>query len=385
MMKREATKRSLTVKQMREAFRAAVEHAAALVDESDLLARHGKHAGAFHRCVIALEELGKARVIHMQGAWALGKKQVRWERFWRTFYSHEEKLYHALTWANQCEILAGASGAEVEQAFLELMDVARVLDLRKQSASYSGVEGETFARPNDAEHARHAEALLAASKELLASAQSHSLMVARDEGEFREGLLTGWRLAMTLAYADGATEDEFFERIAASNRPISVLLEPDLDRIMDRIAERYELVPTLLPVTLPQLRADPKFSRFYTRMRHRYCYPDWIFLGVIYDIVLNARLNIPEYVEGDRIHELHMWGEDLESHQPLSVELFTNTSFFEMHVDMYLAAFFAGLGISAQPGIATDGSVRRLFMRHFGILQRDVPHEPIFRLSARDR
>src|SRR5262245_40015784 len=146
-MKREATKRVLTVLQMRDAFRLAVEHAASLVEEAALLAKHGKHAGCFHRCVIALEELGKARGINMHGAWAVGKKQVNWEPFWKAFYSHEEKLYHALIWTSQCEILAGESPDEIERAFLGLFEEARALDIKKQSASYTGPQGDTFERP----------------------------------------------------------------------------------------------------------------------------------------------------------------------------------------------------------------------------------------------
>lgn len=217
-MQRQATKRPLTIKQMRDAFRAAIEHAGALIGESELLAAHGKHAGSFHRCVIALEELGKARVIHMHGAWVAGKKKVRWEPFWRAFYSHEEKLYHALMWANQSDVLSRASAEEVERAFLRLLDAARTLDIRKQSASYSGFDGESFDRPYDADHEAHAVALLHAAKDLFEQARSHPLMAAEGESEFREALLAGFRLAMSLDYGSAPTQEAFFERVAESNK-----------------------------------------------------------------------------------------------------------------------------------------------------------------------
>ena len=322
----------------------------------------------------------------MHGAWVAGKKKVRWEPFWRAFYSHEEKLYHALMWANQSDVLARASAEEVERAFLRLLDAARTLDIRKQSASYSGFDGESFDRPYDADHEAHAVALLHAAKDLLEQARSHPLMAAEGESEFREALLAGFRLAMSLDYGSAPTQEAFFERVAESNKPLLFLGDaPDRARVMDRIAGRYQIVPGLLSITLPQLTQDERFARFYTRIRHRFGYPDWIFLGVIYDIVLNERVDVSRYANEDRIHELHMWSEDVRIHDALEVGIFTNTPFFESHVDMYLVAFFAGLGVGVPPGTKSDGSVRRLMARHFGILHLDVPHDPIFRISSPSR
>jgi AbiV family abortive infection protein len=72
-------------------MRACVQNAEELLDECDLLMKHGRYARAVALGLVALEEMGKLPML--AGSPRYGSDAEKWrKRFWRRFRNHREKI-----------------------------------------------------------------------------------------------------------------------------------------------------------------------------------------------------------------------------------------------------------------------------------------------------
>lgn len=372
----------LRIPEIRAGYLAALRHARKLAGEAELLGSAGNYAAAHQRLVIALEEIGKTRLFSYQGSLLVGRRPTLWTRFWRDYYSHVAKLEVMLTWAQSDMILSAPDAAAVRLMLTSLSEHAQKLDLSKQASAYSDHNGVSFGSPDDDDFKASARQLATLASALVDRTDADSLSTATDDAEFEAELKRKFKYAAILGLMDSDSGVELTERVAQFNAPVALVNDamPDEAALEARIAERYVLLPRRLPVTLPALVADQRFRKFYTRITARRGYPDWILLGTIFNIVLNARVDTEMYAAENRIEELKDWSEDPTVDRPLRTSLFTDQRTFECHLDGWLVAFFAGLGILTQsPGERLDGRARRVGTTVYpDLLRRDVPHDPIF-------
>ena len=82
----------------------------------------------------------------------------------------------------------------------------------------------------------------------------------------------------------------------------------------------------------------------------------------------------------DQITKWMNWAED-PADEPLPVGLFTDEPSFNQALNVWLAAFLAGLGI-AVPDLSVNNMnmLRRVASRYYAVFEYDVEHSPIFEL-----
>jgi hypothetical protein len=163
---------------------------------------------------------------------------------------------------------------------------------------------------------------------------------------------------------------------------------PSYREFIKRVRERYRLLPRLIPITLRALGNSGEFAEFLRTKRRKYGYPDWIVLSVVYNIVLN-------HMGENDIAPPSGWSGFAESGfmAPLEgkdtacppITLFLDADQFEVMLDMWLAAFLAGLGVGVPTDIRADTfQIRRIASNHYDIFGADVMHKPIFYFDSRE-
>lgn len=370
--------RVLSAAELRDGYQAALRQAADLLTESELLQSHQRAASAFHRLVIALEELGKARLIFYKAALWLGGVKSDWRRFWKCYYSHVEKLETALTWLRLAEVLSMDTVEAIADAKSAVLKYAERLDKAKQDSSYSRLTADGFAAPS--QDAYHAEvAALAPQVRQLMQLAMRGVLATATQPEFEAEVVRLFRYAVATGYAGSSDLDQKIVRTNQSAVWIAADELPTDQAFIERVAERYSILPGLLGVTLPQLRRDPTFREFYELYLKARCgYPDWIILATIFNISLNARnREIIESGDPRRLEALGEWGEDPDVHGSLDVALFTDPDTFEQVLGVWLCSFLAGLGIAVEDAGEYGGNARRISARLYGVFNRDIEHEPM--------
>jgi len=370
---------TLTFFEMYDAYHAALKQANSLLSEARLLIDNGLDGGAVHRLVISLEEIGKARLVFFQGALATDGRAVDWKSFWQDFRSHTVKLDHALAWNPEFLSLMGDSATQVERAIATNRARASALDKRKQQSSYSGAVDGSFDVPEHEEFQGEARALLSVVESTISWTRSNPVTAASRD-EFQSALARARAYANALGYMGCKSKEEAYEAIAQGGRGLFSVTEtaPTDEDFIARVSERYEIMPGRLGVTLPQLRSEQSFLEFYQSLRDESGYPDWVILSVLYNIALNARVDVGRLRSEDVLSTLGDWSEKIGVDEPLDVRLFTDLERFEAGLDLWLVAFLAGLGVVAEMPEGNTHGVRRAAAAAFGIFNRDVPHEPLF-------
>lgn len=373
--------RVLNLREIRSGYLAAVKQAESLISEARLLIDNGRHAGGYHRLVIGLEELGKSRMFTYQGAFALDGKNVSWTHFWKDYYSHVPKLREALVWSDTLTLVPTASsGKEIELAFDSAIHRAKDLDGLKQATSYSDVGVDGFSAPKDSDFVDEAATLRTVADALLARAIEHDLTKCPDDNSFGEILVAMLRYTRALGFLDVASREVAYDQFVDGNQPFWTRGAeiPSDEAFMARVEERYAVLPSRLQVTLGELSKSAEFTDFYQSIKTTFGYPDWLLLGTIFNIVLNARVDTDEYIRTERIHELLEWGEDPEVDKPLPIGMFIDHDVFDRMLGMWLTSFLVGLGVMPQEAGSYGTRVRRFAARHFGLYNRDVKHAAIF-------
>jgi AbiV family abortive infection protein len=377
----------LSIPELRQAYHAAISQSESLHSEGRLLLANKRHSGAFHRFVIALEELGKARLTMYQAAFLAAKAPVDWRHFWRSYFSHVEKLRLGLLWYETPSLLQHKTAEAVEGAFLAAEKQAAEMDRLKQDSSYSGPKDGTFLPTNEDEHSTRARRLRTVVAMLIRRIKRHK--ATKTSAENFEVTVRGMhQLANVLGYLK-ADSKEFFEAWTKANIPFRVRDGhlPTDRQFVDRVRERYSEIPPKLGVTLPALRKSGKFRSFYDGLKQAYGYPDWVLLGVIFNLALNARLGLenlrPEEIK-PRTPSILAWTEDPQKDGPLDVAVFTDPERFDLALDAWMISFLVGLGISPEPPDGSTERVRHLAVQYYGFFNRDVKHEPIFNFSKAD-
>ena len=300
----------------------AFEQAERLADESQALARKKLFAGALSKTILGLEEVGKNRLFLYQAGTLLLDTPRPWPQFWRSYRSHKEKLELALTWAS---ILNPdlVSGDDVSRHITLISEEARRLDVLKQRSQYADFDGDSFAVPHD--EACQEEALqLAALLQGICCSLREPYPIGLPEDEFLELVREKIRLSRTLGFfpIEGEiTDSSLADAVADGNSPVLARdgILPSEQAFRTRVAERYEIVPARLPVTLHALNRSPEFEQFYAFLSERYRYPDWVVVSTIYNITFNARVQ-PTLIKARDEATVRRWMEWAEEPdaQPLS-------------------------------------------------------------------
>jgi AbiV family abortive infection protein len=376
----------LTIDQLYDAYHAAIQQARDLVAEAELLQQAGRLSGTLHRSVIALEEVGKARIVFYQGAMIVGGLSSDWQRFWKSYYSHVDKLEEVMLWLDLYFGPEYENPADVEAAYRILRGRASELDIAKQSSSYSRPEEGSFRPSSDADAQADGVLVFELAQEALRLIEANSLTKA-SRSEFSEHLEVKVKYFHALGYAKAKTKEEFYQ-VAVDMKgrllPTRGALPTDKE-FMDRVKERYSYLPPLLPVTLPQLRASDEFRAFYGRLRDVFGYPDWVILSVVYNLALNHRIDTAKNASEDDIVKLNGWREDPEVDDPLDIAVFMTDETFELMLDLWMFSFLDGLGVVPElPDGRVSPRIRRIAAVHFSVFDRDVAHEPIFGSEATD-
>jgi AbiV family abortive infection protein len=81
----------LTSAQALEGARACVRNAEELLDECELLIKHGRCARAVALALVAFEEMGK--LLWLLGSPIYGSDTAEWTNFWKRFRSHKAKIF----------------------------------------------------------------------------------------------------------------------------------------------------------------------------------------------------------------------------------------------------------------------------------------------------
>lgn len=376
----------LSPAQLYQGFMSALEQAERLAEESSALARRKLFAGALSKAILGLEEIGKNRLFLYQAGTLVLETPRPWNQFWRSYRSHREKLELAMTWTSilNPELV---SADKVAQHMKFISDEAQRLDELKQRSQYADFDGASFTVPHDETVREEALQLVAVLQELCRSLRKQ---YPRDlpQDEFLDLVREKIRLSRTLGFfptEGGAPSASLADAIADGNRPVLVRdgVLPSEQAFRTRVAERYEIIPPRLSVTLPALNRSPEFEHFYASLKERYRYPDWVVVSTIFNIAFNARVQptLTEPPGGASVQHWLEWAEEPDA-EPLPVELFTDENSFNRTLDVWLMAFLAGLGIQV-PDINTDSiaRVRRIASRYYSVFEYDIEHWPIFKFA----
>ena len=383
-MRANIEKGALTVGAMRAGYHAALTQAEQLLEEARVLRGSNKHAGAYQRLVIALEELGKARLFAVHGPFVVSCENPGWSTFWRAYRSHFEKLRQAHIYYDIDSIVDAETKTAVSEAFQRCEATSRRLDRAKQESTYSDfIDGE-FRSPDGNAFSSDCDALVNVVERVLERLRASRLANCADDQCF------GDELGRMFRYANGSgylkTEpDELNRRIAAPNQDLYTLDcgMPGDAEFMERVESRYRELPPKIAVTLGALRRSPKFRKFYEAMKVTRGYPDWMILGVVFNIALNSRVDVARFVRTGCEFELLDWSEDERVDRPLPTSLFIDEERFERHLDQWLLAFLAGLGVGLSDPGENACHARAVAVRLFDILNRDVEHQPLLLPRAR--
>jgi AbiV family abortive infection protein len=384
---KKARDQELSIPELRQAYHAAISQSESLHSEGRLLLANNRHSGALHRFVIALEELGRARLTMSQAAFLAAIAPLAWRHFWRSYYSHVQKLRLGLLWYETPSLLQHETAKAVEEDLLAVERQAAEMDRLKQDSSYSGPKDGTFLPTNEDEHATRARRLRTVVATLIRQIKRHKATKASAE-DFEGTVRRIHQLANVLGYLKADSKD-FFEAWTEANIPFRVRDGhlPTDRQFVDRVRERYSEIPPRLRVTLPALRKSGKFRSFYDGLKEAYGYPDWVLLGVIFNLALNARLGLenlrPQEIE-PRIPSLLAWAEDPRKDSPLDVAVFTDPQRFDLALDAWMVSFLVALGISPEPPDGSAERVRHLAAQYYGFFNRDLKHDPIFDFSKAD-
>lgn len=374
---------ALSLPQLHQGFVSALVQAERLADESRALARKKLFAGALSKAILGLEEVGKNRLfLYQAGTVVLGTPRP-WSGFWRSYRSHKEKLELAMTWAS---ILSPdlVSGDDVSRHIKFISDEAQRLDVLKQRSQYADFDGDSFTVPSDETVREEALELGTVLKGLCCSLREQ-YPIDLPQDEFLELVREKIRLSRTLGFFPpdgGVARSSFPDAVADGNSPVLARdgVLPSEHAFRTRVAERYEIVPSKLPVTLHTLNRSAEYAKFYAMLKERYRYPDWVVVSTIYNLAFNARVrpSLTEPPDEATVARWLEWAEEPDS-ESLPVELFTDEKSFDVALEMWLMAFLAGLGIQT-PDIAADDmtKVRRIASRYYSVFEYDIEHWPIF-------
>ncbi len=374
---------ALTTSQIHQGYQAALRQGNNLFEEAKLLATNELYPGALHRLVICLEEIGKARLLFYQGALLAGEQEPGWKAFWKEYYSHQSKLDTALTWLALTDVLHWPDPKAIEFAISAIKNHAKLLDLEKQGASYSEPSAHGFSVP-DASRAQDLTLILLTYAQHLLELTRSSELETDSPAEFGAQLLKKFQYATALKYVD-TDREAFFSKIAVSNQPLYLRdgALPNDQAFIARVAERYEVIPNRIPVTLKHLSTDPTFAKFYhEELKRKRGYPDWMILAVLFNLALNARVPMDASDE-QQISGLMQWAEDPEHDSPLPIERFVDLRRFEQMMDTWLVSFLAGLGIALDDAGTSGANARYVAAKHYGLFDRDVPHDPLISHETR--
>lgn len=354
-----------------------------LEEESRALARKKLFAGALSKAILGLEEVGKNRLFLYQAATVVLRTPRPWSAFWASFRSHKEKLELAMMWASILNPQL-VSADDVARHIKFISDEAQRLDVLKQRSQYVDLDGDRFTVPSDEAVREEALQLGAILQEFCRSLRKQ-YSIDLPEDEFLELVGEKIRLSRTLGFLPsegGVACSGLADALTDGNSPVIARdgVLPSEDAFRTRVAERYEIVPPRLPVTLKSLNRSADFAKFYAMLKEQYCYPDWVVVSTIYNIAFNARVrpNLNEPPNKSDSGRWMDWAEEPNA-EPLPVELFTEEKSFNITLDVWLMAFLAGLGIQI-PDITTENTskVRRVASRYYSVFEYDVEHWPIF-------
>lgn len=136
--------RELSKEQLIQGGEAAIENAAALVAEAELLHENCKWARTVFLCQIAGEELGKYVLIGSALLELAVTTKLDWRRFWKRYLSHKSKL-KLITYAE--DIFLGQSCLDgYHESVRRMVDV---LETGKQMALYSDFADGRFYVPSN--------------------------------------------------------------------------------------------------------------------------------------------------------------------------------------------------------------------------------------------
>jgi AbiV family abortive infection protein len=375
----------LDTRQLHQGALAALAQSEALLREAVVLFRKRHFAGSYSKAVLALEEFGKHKILFYQAALVVIDRPPRWGHFWKSFYSHQQKLKVALHWASE---LLGHVTPDVDSVKALLRQIekdAAELDRRKQNGQYSDFLNGRFERPNERDFKSQCSYLLRLVQVLTGRHRAGYPTTMTFE-DFMRVVGVKTRYARAIGTIGVKDEAELFEVIA--HRHTRVLTKdgalPRQDEFIARVKERYDIIPPRLPVTLPQLRRSEEFQRFLVALRQECGYPDWVVLGVVFNIVFHHRLvkDFSGSLEQLDLSQLRNWSESAEA-APLDINLFVDRQDFELFLDIWLSAFLVGLGVVVDvPKGSSPVVVRRVAAHHYGIFDRDIDHEAV--LSSTD-
>ncbi len=380
-------KQPLSLSQMHQGFMTALTQAERLADESRVLARKKRFAGALSKAILGLEEVGKNRLLLYRAATVVMGTPAAWKLFWSAYRSHKEKLALAMTWGS---ILSPQllSAEDVAAHLKYISEEAERLDRRKQQSQYGAFDGKEFTSANDKEFRDEANFIRLVLQTLCTRLRiDHPENLAEDE--FLEFVSEKIRLSRALGFIDTAGKGSaggWAASVAEGNTPVlgpdGVL--PSIEAFQRRVENRYRIIPPRIPVTLRRLNSSQEFETFYDAIRARYGYPDWVIISTIYNIAFNARV-ISQAQKPPSPDEVAGWMEWAEKpdDKPLAVGLFTDEVSFNLALDLWLTAFLAALGV-AIPDLRADntGKIRRAASRHYPVFEYDLEHWPIFDFGA---
>lgn len=383
---------TLSFDQLCSGLLAAIQTAEQLLEEARALFKQSHFAGAFTKSILSLEEIGKHRILFYQAALMHNDQQTKpdWLNFWHSYYSHLSKLNNALQWQIFMSQIAPKTKDDLAEMLQFARDKAQELDSTKQVSQYSDfIDGRFSASVNSKTMRSQCRRFINICKILIRAARKNFSKKCSVQ-EFTRIVDIKVKYANALHFLDNTDQIEFDEKVLHLYSDIFSKdgKLPSYRKFIKRVHERYRLLPNLIPVTLRTLNNSTEFAIFLRTKREKYGYPDWIVLSVIYNIVLN-------HMRENDIAPPAGWSEFAESGfmAPLEgkdsicppIALFLNADQFEVMLDMWLAAFLAGLGVIVPKDIRADTfQIRRIASHHYDIFVADVNHKPIFTFNFRE-
>jgi AbiV family abortive infection protein len=378
---------TLSFDQLCSGLLAAIQTAEQLLEEAKTLFRQRHFAGAFSKSIISLEEIGKHRILFYQAALMHNDQQTQpgWPKFWHSYYSHLSKLNSALQWQIFMSKIAPKTKDDLAEILQLARDKAQELDSTKQVSQYSDFIDGRFSASADSKTMRSQCSHFINICKMLISAARKNFSKKCSVQEFTRIIDIKVKYANALHFLDHKDQLEFDEKVLHLYSDIFSMdggKLPSHRKFIKRVRERYRLLPSSIPVTLRTLGNSVEFAEFLRMKRKKYGYPDWIVLSVVYNIVFN-------HMRENDIVPPAGWPGFSESGFRAPIEgkdsicppltLFLDADQFEVMIDMWLAAFLAGLGVGAPTNIRADTyQIRRIASHYYDVFVADVKHKPIF-------
>lgn len=266
-----------------------------------------------------------------------------------------------------------------------------------------GVSATVYLEPHTPDNAiRLSEEVVSHAVYLLVhlSLRPYESFMALLEGPFERGLLH--KISTGRPYDETADlfGDEHYAELAAL--PASTLGPPDhrphpsehvprpssagpgydCDTEIDRIAERYDYLPSLLSQTLPRLAADPVTRRTLTQLRTE-GWLDWHLLLAVHNIAMNARLRYERVDMRDltpsgreRMVAVAKRPEEAES-PPIPLEFFDRAA-FDLQLITNTVGMLNRFGLQCHLQTPPDEAILAVLRERYGYWTDDAPHPPFF-------